>query len=329
MEGRILASRGYKFRVISTSGIVGKNIFKKIVSLAKLPLALVESWGVLFSIRPSLVLGMGGFASGPAVLSAALWGIPTAIAEQNAVAGRTNRLLGRVVKRVFVSFPQSKNCFPKEKVRVTGNPIRQELLEAASRAAPLRWNAGEDEEFHLLVFGGSRGAAAINRLIMEAMPALKEFPFPLKVIHQATREDMEELEGAYEAHGISHQVLPFIEHMEKAYTWSHLIVCRAGASSLAEIALFRRPSILIPFPHAADDHQRANALVFQREGAALCLEQGSIDGAALAAHIEELARQPSRLHQMASAAGRLARPDAADRIVQECVEMVSRGGGPP
>jgi UDP-N-acetylglucosamine--N-acetylmuramyl-(pentapeptide) pyrophosphoryl-undecaprenol N-acetylglucosamine transferase len=260
------------------------------------------------------------------VLLAALGRRPTAIAEQNAVAGRTNRILGRFVRRVFLAFPESRDAFPEEKVRVTGNPVRRELVEAAKSSQLTRWEALRGEPFRLLVFGGSQGARAINRAILDAIPLLGGFPFPLDVLHQSGPGQIQDLREAYCAAGISHQVVSFIDEMDRAYGWAHLVVCRAGATSLAEMALFGKPAILVPYPFAADDHQSRNARVHGASGAAIVMDESQLSGQRLAETIKVLAEDPARLAAMGDRSRALARPEAADLIVGECIQLAKNEG---
>jgi UDP-N-acetylglucosamine--N-acetylmuramyl-(pentapeptide) pyrophosphoryl-undecaprenol N-acetylglucosamine transferase len=255
------------------------------------------------------------------VLLAAMLGFPTAIAEQNAVAGRTNRLLGRWVDRVLVAFAQGADMFPSHMVLLTGNPVRPELVVAAGQAGAQPWSGRGGEAFHLLVFGGSQGARGINRVMAEALPALRGLPVPVEVLHQAAPADLPALEEAYGAAGIAHRLVPFIEDMGRAYAWAHLVLCRAGAVSLAEIALFRKPSVLIPFPHAVDDHQGRNAAVFRAAGASEVLGEAGLNGEALARLLGALAADPARLARMGEAAGGLARPGAGAAVVAECLRL--------
>jgi len=322
LESRVVPAQGFDLKRIPARGLVGLNWKARLQTLLGLPWVLTRCVGILAGFRPQLVVGMGGYVAGPVVLLAFLMGIPTAVAEQNAVAGRTNRILGRIVRRVFLAFQETEAQFPPNKVRVTGNPVRKQLVEAAKECPPLKWGASGKEEFRLLIFGGSQGARGINLAVKEAIPLLARLPFPLVVFHQAGQAQVQELGRAYEESGIPHEVVEFIEHMEFAYSRAHLVICRAGASSLAELALFGRPSILVPFPYAADEHQKRNALLFQEAGASVMLEQGELSGASLAALVERLATEPHRLEQMGRAARSLARPRAAQAMVEECMALV-------
>lgn len=322
MESRSIPSRGFALKTIRAHGFVGLSWRKRFRAILSLPVTIVQCLLVLVSFRPHLLLGMGGYVAGPMVLLAAMLGFKTAIAEQNAVAGRSNRVLGRFVRRVFVAFPESAVSFPSHKVRMTGNPVRPELLERARLVKPRRWSAHANVPFHLLVFGGSQGARNINLFMIEALPFLEDFPYPLQVRHQAGEKQVQELRNAYAAKGIVHRVVTFIERMDRAYGWAHLILCRAGATSLAEIALFQKPSILVPYPYAADDHQLHNARVFESAGAAVLLQEKGLTGELLAGTLMELARDPQRLPSMGEKAKAFSRPNAADLIVEGCLGLL-------
>jgi|Deesub1362A_J573_1020465.scaffolds.fasta_scaffold00055_42 UDP-N-acetylglucosamine--N-acetylmuramyl-(pentapeptide) pyrophosphoryl-undecaprenol N-acetylglucosamine transferase len=319
LECRVVPAKGYDLRTIHISGLVGMGLLKTLQAGLTMPVAFLECLWILAAFRPHLVVGMGGYAAGPVVLLASLLGLPTAIAEQNAVAGRTNRILGRVARRVFLSFPESAGAFPPGKVRLTGNPVRSELVEQSDEARPPSWEAGQP--LHLLIFGGSQGARGINKAVVESLPQLAELPSPLEVRHQAAPDDIEELRSAYTRWGIPHRLFAFIEEMDQAYLWAHLVICRAGATSLAELALFQRPSILVPYPFAADDHQMHNAEVFQRAGAALVFPQRELTGELLAAAVRGLMEDPQRLRRMGACAGSLARPRAAEEMARECLAL--------
>lgn len=324
MESRWISARGFRLRTVKVYGLVGLSWRRRVHTLLLLPWTLIQCLAVLAAFRPHLVLGMGGYAAGPVVLLAALLRIRTAIAEQNAVAGRTNRILGQFALRVFVSFRKAADAFPAHKVRITGNPVRPELLERLRRVKPRHWEGTTNASFHLLIFGGSQGARGINLIVMNALAWLAEFPFPLEVVHQSGQKQLSELRAAYATKDIAHRIITFIENMDEAYEWAHLIVCRAGATSLSEVALFGKPAVLIPYPYAADDHQVHNARVFESAGAAVLLKEEGLTGQRLSETIEALAGNPERLRSMGENARSLARPDAAERIVDECMRLVCK-----
>lgn len=325
LEARIVPKMGMPFTTLPVKGIAGVNWWGKLRAAGLLPWAALKCLWILLSFKPHAVIGMGGYVAGPIVLIAYLLRIPNAVAEQNAVSGRTNKLLGRFSSRIFLAFAEAGRDFPEDKTVVCGNPVRRELLEAAMGSSPPQWNAREGEEFHLLVFGGSQGAKAIDEAFLEAMPLLRKFPYPLSVVHQTAASRVEKLAKAYNEAGIQCQVLSFIEKMEEAYLWAHLVVCRAGAMSLAEIALFGLPSILVPFPYATDDHQKRNAQVWESNGAGVILEQGSLNGEKLFEALVSLASDPERLQKMATKAKSLAAPDAARNMARECLKLVTEG----
>lgn len=326
LEARVVPAKGFALKTVSARGLMGMGWMAVARTLLGLPWVAFRCALILARFRPHIVVGMGGYVAGPVVFLAALWGLPTAIAEQNTVAGRTNRFLGRFVDRVFLSFPEAMDRFFESKAVVTGNPVREELVEASSKALPPAWEGKPGDEFHLLIFGGSQGARAINEAMVEALPMLERFPFSLQIVHQAGKNQVEALRRAYGRSGLGHRVVDFIESMQEVYLWAHLVICRAGAASLAEIALFGLPSILIPFPHAVDDHQRENAKVFQAAGASVMVDQRELSGASLAQLVAALAGDPGRLKEMAAAARRLARPRAAAAMVEECMALVGKKG---
>lgn len=326
LEAKVVPAHGFALRRIPARGLMGLDWKAKLRTFLGLPWVLGRCLGILAGYRPHLVVGMGGYVAGPVVLMAFLMGIPTAVAEQNAFAGRTNRMLGRIAGRVFLAFQDTEEQFPQRKVRITGNPVRKQLLEAARECGPVKWDPSGKEQFRLLIFGGSQGARGIDLAVREAIPLLARLPFPLAVLHQTGQAQVRELRRAYEESGIPHEVVGFIDRMETAYSRAHLVICRAGASSLAELSLFGRPSILVPFPYAVDDHQKRNGLFFQRAGASVLLEQAELSGASLAALVEKLATQPKVLESMGQAARSLARPEAAQSMVRECMALVGNRG---
>ena len=322
LESRTIPPKGFKLKIVKgAAGIVGLGWKAKLRTLVRLPRIGLQCLYLLLSFRPHLVLGMGGFSAGPTVLMASILGFPTAIAEQNAVAGRTNKALGRFVKRIFLTFEESKEGFDQSRVTVTGNPVRSEILEGAKNATKDGWDPSRDKTLNLLVFGGSQGARGINDAMEQAMARLRALPFSIEVLHQTGKQQVEELQNAYDAADIHGTVVPFIHNMEAAYARAHLVVCRSGAASLAEIALFGKPTVLVPFPHAADDHQLKNARIFETKGAAVVLEQKDLNGDVLAEVVERLTGDPGRLQEMGRNAGTLAKPDAANDIARECMAL--------
>ncbi|MBU2055129.1 MAG: undecaprenyldiphospho-muramoylpentapeptide beta-N-acetylglucosaminyltransferase [Proteobacteria bacterium] len=316
LEKKILGPLGFPLRILKVEGLKGRGAGGVVASLLKVPGSMVASFEIIREFAPDVVIGVGGYASGPAVLMARLMGKKTAIAEQNAFPGLTNRILGRFAHRVFLSFSASQKWFRAGRTRVAGNPIRSAFLEEKA--------AGErnGRRFTVLVFGGSQGAHAINRIVGEALDDLLPLKDRLRFIHQTGEEDREAVAGAYRKRGFEAKVSPFITDMAAAYREADLLVCRAGATSIAEITAAGKAAILIPFPFAAGDHQTRNAEVLAAAGAAEMMPEGSLNGPRLAEAIERICRDPGAVRKMEAAAAALGNRRAAADIVDACLEMV-------
>jgi UDP-N-acetylglucosamine--N-acetylmuramyl-(pentapeptide) pyrophosphoryl-undecaprenol N-acetylglucosamine transferase len=317
IEARVVPEHGYPLELIDVAGIKGTGMGGLFGGLSRLPRAYFQSRALLKRLEPDVVVGVGGYASGPIVATASTMGIPTAILEQNSVPGVTNRILGRMVKRVFATFPDDRGFFPARKLVDSGNPIRRELVERLARAA------GDRDEAHpprLFVFGGSQGARAINEAVLEALPALLEALPELEIWHQTGKADHERIEAGYREAGLSPdraRVVPFIKDMAEPYGWCDLVLCRAGATSLSELAAVGCPALLVPFPHAADNHQEHNARSLVDRGAAVMVLESELAPRGLVGHLTELIGDPDRLRQMREAMLAAARPDAAAAILAE------------
>lgn len=316
LERRILDGIGLPLRTIQVEGIKGRGLLQTAAALAKIPRGLIASFRILREFRPDIVVGVGGYASGPAVLAACLMRVKTAIAEQNAFPGLTNRILGHLADRVFLTFQVSQRWFPKRRTVVTGNPIR-----AAFLAEKLQ-DEKKDPRFTILVFGGSQGAHTINRMVGEAVDDLQHLRDRLRFIHQAGEKDLETVTAAYREQGFAADVSPFIMDMAAAYHKADLLICRAGATSIAEITAGGKASILIPFPFAVNDHQAQNASVLSRTGAAEVIAEKDLSGPGLAGVIEQLYRNPGVVRKMEAAAAALGKRQAARDIVDICLALV-------
>jgi UDP-N-acetylglucosamine--N-acetylmuramyl-(pentapeptide) pyrophosphoryl-undecaprenol N-acetylglucosamine transferase len=322
LEATAVPRAGFPLELVDVRGLKGKGLLGVVAGLLRLPIALAQSWRILRRWAPDAVVGVGGYASGPVVLAARLMGLPTAIQEQNAIPGLTNRILGHVVQFVFTAFPEAGRHFPARKVQMLGSPIRRSLLENYMR--PVKKT---DARLHLLVFGGSQGAHALNMRVIEALPHLADLRERLRVTHQTGARDREQVERGYRACGFAPDVREFISDMSAAYADSDLVVCRAGATTLAELTVCKRPSILVPFPAAADNHQLWNARSLVDAGAAVMIEERDLTGELLAAEIRRLLLDPAARDRMERAAGRLGAPQAASEIAAVVVEMVKRRWG--
>jgi UDP-N-acetylglucosamine--N-acetylmuramyl-(pentapeptide) pyrophosphoryl-undecaprenol N-acetylglucosamine transferase len=316
IEARVVPRTRFPFRSLPIRGLRGRG-WRAWLQLAwQLPASVVRAWRLLGEFRSQVVLGVGGYASVPVVLAAWLRGVPSVLLEQNARPGWSNRALARLARRVCTTFPDSAAFFPPDRVVQTGNPVRP--FRAVAQPA----SGG----FTLLVFGGSQGAHRINEAMYAAAPALAAALADLRVIHQTGAADRDWLDRRYAETAIAARVEEFIDDMGKAYADADLVVCRAGATTVAELTLLGKPSVLIPYPFAADDHQRANAEFLARRDAAVLLLDRELTADVLAATVIELARDRRRLATMGEEAKRLAVPDAAARVVEICRKVAEEGG---
>ena len=323
LEARILPKLGYRLETITVSRLKGGGVWGRITGLARLPVGIFQAWRVLRRNQPQVVLGVGGYASGPALIAAWLTRRPTAIQEQNATPGMTNRWLGKLVRAVFLGFAAAARCFKASKTSFTGNPIRAAL--AARLAAAQPQDAAAANRLRLLVFGGSQGARFLNERMPAAVAALVAAHNDLivTVVHQTGPAEEEATRARYCEQGLAGRttVLPFIDDMPAIYAASDLAVCRAGALTVAELTAVGLPSLLVPFPFAADNHQEANAQVLADAGAARLVRQDAWDDADVAGWIAALAADHAALARMAAAARALARLDAAQLIVDRLEEI--------
>ena len=313
IESRVIPETEFPLELLPVRGLKGRGLKGLLEGLYGIPLSLWRSRAIIRRFDPQCIIGLGGYASGPLLLAGVARRVRCAVLEQNLHPGLTNRVLGRLVDRIFTSFGESRDYFPARRVVLTGTPVRwRELPEVERR----------EDRFHLLVFGGSAGAHRINEAVLGALERLGAAAAVLRVTHQTGRADEERVRQGYAALPCEAHVLPFIDRMDRAYAAADLVVCRAGASTLAELALFGKPAVLIPYPHAAHDHQRLNALALKDAGAAEMIVEPELTPAGLAATLDALRGDPGRRRAMAAAAARLGRSDAAERIVDECHALV-------
>jgi len=341
LESRIVPREGFELDVLRSAGLVGKSITGLMRGLALLPLSFVDAWRIISRRRPHLVIGVGGYSSGPVVVVAALRRIPTMLLEQNAVPGLTNRLLARLVRAAAVTYEASLPYF-RGKGFVTGNPVRAGFFDATDRegegvrhpsAAAAQGTPPEHPSAaaaqgtpprRVLVVGGSQGAHAINVAMMDAAHELARSTQSPFVVHQTGERDLEAVRKAYREAGLIARVEPYLDRMDREMREADLIICRAGATTLAELAAAGRPALLIPFPHATDDHQRKNATVLAESGAAEVVEQARLNGLELAGRVLELMRDAPRRLRMATAMRGFARRDAARAIVDRAEQLLRR-----
>jgi UDP-N-acetylglucosamine--N-acetylmuramyl-(pentapeptide) pyrophosphoryl-undecaprenol N-acetylglucosamine transferase len=325
IESRVVPREGFSLDVLRSAGLKGRSPMAAARGIALLPLSFADAWGIISRRTPDLVIGVGGYSSGPVVMLAALRGVPTMLAEQNAVPGLTNRLLARVVGAAAVTFDSTLSFFGRRGF-VAGNPVRPEFF-----AAEYAQHAGAPSEGgsqgaaprrpRILIFGGSQGAHAINMAMVEAAPGLAAGG-GVDITHQTGERDVELVRRAYRDAGLAARVEPFLFAMDREMKQADVIVSRAGSTSIAELTAVGRAAILIPLPTAADDHQTKNAQVLVGAGAAEMIAQKDLTGAVIAGRMLALARDPGRRAEIAAAARRLARPDAAKLIVDRALELV-------
>lgn len=322
LEAEVVPEAGYPIDYINVSGLRGKGLFSWLLAPIKLVMALMQGWAIMRRRHPSAVLGMGGFVSGPGGLAAWLTRRPLLIHEQNARAGLTNRLLAPLANRVMEAFPGS--LANTGNVLHTGNPLRREFVE--SSAAGNESGVSRDTEnlnvsgdLRLLVVGGSLGAMKLNEVVPAALATLPEDMRP-EVWHQTGKRNIGSCQAAYKNSGIDARIVPFISDMAEAYRWADLVICRAGAMTIAELAAVGVASILVPFPFAVDDHQTANAHYLSDKNAAVLLPQKQLTPERLGELIKEAT--PMSLQKMAKAARSMALLDASQRVADQCLEVV-------
>jgi UDP-N-acetylglucosamine--N-acetylmuramyl-(pentapeptide) pyrophosphoryl-undecaprenol N-acetylglucosamine transferase len=308
IEARLLPKEGLRLETLPVRGLKGRGLRGLCDALYGVPASLFRSLGIIRKFRPDFILGLGGYASGPLLLVGKLKGIRCAIMEQNFQPGFTNKILARLVDRIFTSYAASAAYFPGGKVLETGNPVRWRKLPSVMR----------NEKFTLLIFGGSAGAHRINLAAVDALRQLTDMAPKFQLIHQTGEADFAMIQEAYAVLPFAAVVTPFIDAMDEAYARADLVLCRAGATTVAELTVFGRAAILVPYPYAIYDHQRWNAQALQDSGAAEMILDQALNGATLAARIRSYVTDPSRIERMANAARALGRPEAAARIVDEC-----------
>lgn len=312
MEAQLVPAHGYPLHTIAIAGVRGNGLKRKLLAPLHILRATWQARAILKKIRPDVVLGMGGFAAGPGGVAAWLAGIPLVLHEQNAAAGMTNKLLARIAKRVLVAFagPFSE----LKKTQVVGNPVRAAVLALPAPEARISLN---EQPLRLLVVGGSLGAKILNDLVPQAVAlAGSDMPSNIKVRHQTGKGNSETVRAAYQDLGVEAEVGDFIEDMAGAYAAADLVVCRAGALTVSEIAAAGVGAILIPLPHAVDDHQTKNARVLSEQGAALLLPQSELTARSLADQLQQLMNNRARLLAMAQFARSQAITDAAERVAE-------------
>lgn len=329
IEARVLPREGYAVRFLRAEGFVGKSALGKARALVLFAVAFFEALRIIRSLRPDIVIGVGGYASVATVMAARLKGVATLIHEQNSVPGLANRVLSRVADTVAVTYQESIAFFPAHKTYLTGNPVRKQMakkgIDEALAVFPLQKGVAT-----VFVFGGSAGATSINRAVVEALNYLYDLRQNIQFIHQTGERDHEKVTEAYRRLGFAGVVVPFVYRMAEAYSIADLVVCRAGATTLAEITALGKASVLVPYPHAASGHQEHNARKLVDMGAARMIRDSELNGERLGSVMRELLSQRALRVDMEHRAAAFGRPDAAEkiaRLAQALVKHRSRGAG--
>ena len=316
LESKIVPREGFKLEMIQVGALKNVSVVQRSKTIVQLPLSFVTALQILRRFKPDIVIGVGGYSAGPTVLMAAVTNIPTMIVEPNAMPGFTNRILARFADTAALSFEEAKK-YCRGKGQVTGNPVRSDFAALKKKE--------RGEQLHVLIFGGSQGAHAINLAMVKALPLLAEKKGQLAVIHQTGETDFEMVKQGYEAAGFTQaDVRPFILDMANQFEQADVLICRSGATTAAEVAAAGKAAIFIPFPFAADDHQRKNAEAFERAGAGRMIIQQELSPERLAAELLRLLETPDEIDKMEAASRKLGRADAAEQAVNLALSVVSR-----
>tara|TARA_R110002167_G_scaffold3345_4_gene16152 strand:+ start:1080 stop:2165 length:1086 start_codon:yes stop_codon:yes gene_type:complete len=316
IEARLVPAAGLPLHCLNMAGVRGKNPVFRLLAIGKAMLAVLHSMRLILKLKPFCVVGMGGYASGPGGLAAKLLGVPVLIQEQNAVAGTTNRLLAKIARLCLTGYPIALGG---ERNRYIGNPVRREIAEIAAPAS--RW-AERSDGLRVLVLGGSLGAKPINDVVLAAWQNIAKAQRP-SLWHQTGRAHEDIVKQAYKAAGLDVRAEAFIDDMAEAYSWADVVICRAGALTVAELAAAGVPALLIPLPHAIDDHQRANAQWFVDGGAGEIIDQSVFTADGLCEWLKSDRAKRESLLISAEAARKLAKVDAADVAANYCMEFAN------
>jgi UDP-N-acetylglucosamine--N-acetylmuramyl-(pentapeptide) pyrophosphoryl-undecaprenol N-acetylglucosamine transferase len=322
IESKILPREGWPLKTIYSGGLLGKKGFNRLLAWIKIPAGILQSLAFLMQKRPALVVGVGGYVSGPLVLSAWVLRIPILIQEQNAVPGITNKYLGKIADKIAVSFKEAKKYFPEHKVVETGNLIREEFCILREKSAPL-----PSDKFNILVLGGSQGAHSINRGMVEAIDFLSEKKDELHITHQTGESDCDWVQSQYAEKNMSADVQAFIHDMAEQYRKASMIICRAGASTLGEITACGKMAVLVPYPHATHNHQEHNARVLEAADAGEIILDKDVTGERLAQSILRAYEQPEKRLEMENNCYALGKRDATEKALQLCLALMNKSHG--
>ena len=320
-EKKALSNAGFELEKITVEGIKGRGLWNQACSVIKLPKGIIEATRILRRFNPDLILGLGSYSAGPVVMAARLLRKPIVLHEQNIVPGITNRILARFADRIYISFEDSQRHFRPEKIQWTGNPVRRDILNCLNGHRHRPHGISANSPFTILIIGGSQGAHSINAAVMEALPSIRQ-KAAFHFIHQTGPADEKEVKQTYDRLGVAATVRSFFDDMAPNYQAADLIICRAGATTVAEITSVGKAALFIPYPFAADDHQALNAATLVNHGAAEMILEKELNGTSLASKIEYFVMNPESLNDMATKAISFGRPDAAKNIVDDCYQLI-------
>ncbi|MCI5225202.1 MAG: undecaprenyldiphospho-muramoylpentapeptide beta-N-acetylglucosaminyltransferase [Candidatus Electrothrix sp. AX2] len=324
LDQKALAGFSFQRESIACMGLKGMGLKHRIKSLLRLPFAVLEAWKIIKGFQPDLVFGVGGYVTGPVLLAARLRFVPTCIHEQNSISGLANRMTSSFVSRIFVSIP-GDYPFSEQKTVISGNPVRQEIITAAQRKQQQGTRAEREKVLTLLIMGGSLGAHRINMLMLDVAAQFDEQQKKLvKLIHQTGSADKDKVRDGYAVAGVQAEVRDFFTDMASLYSQADLVLARAGATSLAELAVMGLPAVLIPYPYAANDHQAKNAAYYVAGGGSVMYRESDLDAQQLYKILSQLLDDVDKLQQMGYSMNRMGQPEATQHILENCIELIRK-----
>jgi len=321
IEARVVPREGYPIKFLRAEGLVGVSVARKIRSIATMFFSVIDSYRIVKTVNPDIVIGVGGYASGAIVFLSFLMSVPTMVLEQNSVPGLTNKVLGKFVNTVCITYQESASFFPREKTYLTGNPIRTYILKGNSEAGHKLFSL-DPELFTVFAFGGSSGAQSINMALVDALNHLHDLRDKIQFLHQTGMKDYEKIREAYRLAGFKGTIAPFIYQMGEAYAVADVVVSRAGATTLAELTALGKPAILVPYPFAAGNHQELNARRLQEIGAARMILDRELKGETLAAAIREMYMDRSSRIEMQKNSKSVGRTEACAKVVDIAMSLI-------
>lgn len=323
IEARVIPKEGYQIKFLRAEGIVGVSLLKKARAVFKIVLSVLDSFRIMKAVKPDIVIGVGGYASGALVLTAFVMSVPTMILEQNSIPGFTNKTLGKLVSVVCITYQESISFFPRTKTFLTGNPIRELILRGDPGSARRLFSL-EKGLFTIFAFGGSAGARSINIALVDALNYLFDLKEKIQFLHQTGPRDYEITREAYRKAGFKGTITPFVYQMGEAYAVADIVISRAGATTLAELTALGKPAILIPFPFAAGQHQEANAQKLFQMGAARIVLDHEMKGETLAAIIRDLYMNGPAREEMQRNSQAVGRPEACGKVVNIAMSLIKQ-----